>query len=183
MLHERTWAEVDLAAVSHNVRAVQDAVGPDVALMPVVKADAYGHGAVPLAWHLLQHDIACLGVGDSTEALELRAAGITAPVLILGAVVPGEMEAVLRGNIEVTVHSGDRVRALRKSRAQQGRARRDPPEGRYGHGPVGLSSGSSSRHRTGSEALATSTTARDRHAPGRYDARRWRSSPTTVAAL
>ena len=120
MLHERTWADVDLAAITHNVAVVKAAVGDDVALMPVVKADAYGHGAVPVSWHLVQQGVMGLGVGDSAEALELRAAGITAPVLILGAVVPGEMEAVLRGRIDVTVHSGDRVRALRKAVRSKG---------------------------------------------------------------
>ena len=114
MLHERTWAEVDLGALEHNLQQVQQAAGAGVGVMLVVKADAYGHGSVPVSWHLLRHGVQALGVGDSTEALELRAAGITAPILILGAVVAGEMEDVIRGNIHVTVHSGDRVRALRR---------------------------------------------------------------------
>lgn len=61
-----------------------------------------------------------LGVGDSTEALELRAAGITAPILVLGAVVAGELEDVVRGDIQVTVHSGDRVRTLRRQLGRSG---------------------------------------------------------------
>lgn len=113
MLNARTWAEVDLPALARNLRVVRDACGPDVAVMPVVKADAYGHGAVPVAWHLVREGIAMLGVGDSTEALELRAAGITAPILVLGAVVDGELPDVLRGGIDLTIHSGDRVRRLR----------------------------------------------------------------------
>jgi len=113
VLNARTWAEVDLPALARNLRVVRDACGPDVAVMPVVKADAYGHGAVPVAWHLVREGIAMLGVGDSTEALELRAAGITAPILVLGAVVDGELPDVLRGGIDLTIHSGDRVRRLR----------------------------------------------------------------------
>lgn len=114
MLHQRTWAEIDLAALTHNHASVRQLAGPGVSTMLVLKANAYGHGAVPVAWHLGREGVACLGVGDSTEALELRAAGITAPILILGAIVPGELEDVVRGGILVTVHSGDRVRMLNK---------------------------------------------------------------------
>ncbi|MHC5009646.1 MAG: alanine racemase [Planctomycetota bacterium] len=114
MLHQRTWAEVDLSALERNLDIVRQAAGPGVDLMLVVKADAYGHGAVPVAWHLAGHGVACFGVGDSTEALELRDAGITSPILVLGAVVAGEVEDVIRGDIAVTVHSGDRVRSLRR---------------------------------------------------------------------
>lgn len=120
MLQSRTWAEVDLGALRHNLEAVQAEATHDVAVMLVVKADAYGHGAVPVSWHLLQRGVGQLGVGDSTEALELRGAGITAPILILGAVVRGELEDVVRGDIHVTVHSGDRVRALRKALGSTG---------------------------------------------------------------
>lgn len=112
MLHERTWADIDLDALTHNLAVVREQAGPGVDVMLVLKADAYGHGAVPVAWHLMRQGVACLGVGDSTEALELRAAGVTGPILILGALVAGEMEDVIRGGIRVTVHSGDRVRAL-----------------------------------------------------------------------
>ncbi len=114
MAHERTWVEVDLDHLRHNLDHVRHEAGLDNEVMLVVKADAYGHGAVPVSWHLLEHGVTCLGVGDSNEALELRDAGITAPILVLGAVVAGEMEDVIRGDISVTVHSGDRVRALRR---------------------------------------------------------------------
>ena len=113
MLHARTWADVDLNAVTLNVDVLRRSLGPDIALLPVTKADAYGHGAIPLAWHLTRLGIYGLGVGDSTEALELRATGITSPILILGAIVRGELDDVLRGGIQVTVHAEDRVEALR----------------------------------------------------------------------
>lgn len=112
--HQRTWAEVDLDAIGRNLAEVRRQAGAGVDLMLVLKADAYGHGAVPVAWHLANDGVACLGVGDSTEALELRGAGVTAPILVLGAVVSGELQDVIRGRIAITVHSGDRVRMLRK---------------------------------------------------------------------
>jgi alanine racemase len=114
LLHARTWADVDLGALERNLAVVREHAGAGVSVMLVVKADAYGHGAVPVSWHLASRGVACLGVGDSTEALALRAAGITAPILVLGAVVAGELTDVIRGGIMVTVHSGDRVRALRR---------------------------------------------------------------------
>jgi len=120
MLQARTWADVDLGALERNLDVVRAEAGADVGVMLVVKADAYGHGAVPVSWHLLEHGARALGVGDSTEALALRDAGITAPIVILGAVVEGELEAVARGGIDVTVHSGDRVRALRRMLGRAG---------------------------------------------------------------
>ena len=120
MLHARTWAEIDLDLLTHNLALVRGSVGPDTDVMLVVKADAYGHGAVPVSWHLLPHGVAALGVGDSTEALELRDAGITAPIVVLGAVIAGELDDVVRGDIQVTVHSGDRIRALRRQLGRSG---------------------------------------------------------------
>jgi alanine racemase len=119
VLHARTWAEIDLGALERNLARVKAAAG-GAAVMLVVKADAYGHGAVPVSWHLLNRGVASLGVGDSTEALTLRSAGITAPIVILGAIVPGEMEDVVRGGIGVTVHSATRVRALARAAERMG---------------------------------------------------------------
>jgi alanine racemase len=140
LLDARTWADVDLAAIDRNLATVAARAGPDAEVMLVAKADAYGHGAVPVCWHLQHGGIACIGVGDSTEALELRAAGITAPRLILGAVVPGELADVVRGGIAVTVHSGDRVRMLRTQVRRTGGAVRvhlkvDTGMGRLGCAP------------------------------------------------
>lgn len=119
VLHARTWAEIDLAALERNLARVRAAAG-GAEVMLVVKADAYGHGAVPVAWHLLGHGVRSLGVGDSAEALELRRHGITAPILILGAIVRGEMEQVVRGGISVTVHTLFRARALARAAEKMG---------------------------------------------------------------
>ncbi|CAB4942967.1 unannotated protein [freshwater metagenome] len=74
------WREVDLGAVSRNVRALADACAP-AALMVVVKADAYSHGAAQVARTALASGATHLGVAVLDEALELRRDGITAPVL------------------------------------------------------------------------------------------------------
>jgi alanine racemase len=119
LLHARTWAEIDVGALRRNLGAVRRLSG-GAEVMLVVKADAYGHGAVGVAVNLLGRGVRYLGVGDSGEALELRRAGITAPILVLGAIVRGEMEAVIRGGISVTAHSASRVRALARAAERMG---------------------------------------------------------------
>ena len=116
-----TWAEISLPALRHNFRTLQQLVGPGVTVCAVVKADAYGHGAVPVARAALAHGAWMLGVGDSSEALELRDAGIDAPLLILGAIVDGEMEQVITHHITPCVHSSKRVGTLAAMAEAMGR--------------------------------------------------------------
>jgi len=114
MQSRRVWAEIDLDSITRNLNRLRFQAGPDRRIMAIVKANAYGHGAVPVAWHLATHGVDALGVGDSQEAIELRDAGISIPIVVLGAIVPGEMGAVVSHDIEVTVHSGERVRLLER---------------------------------------------------------------------
>ena len=79
MTPKQTWAEINLGAIEDNFDAVRAQVGPDVHIMGVVKADAYGHGAVPVAAALAAKGAAVFGVATVAEALELRRAGIRQP--------------------------------------------------------------------------------------------------------
>ena len=88
----RTWAEIDLGNLEHNYRTLR-ACAPESKFLGVVKADAYGHGAVPVARKLEQLGADCLAVACLAEALELRQAGIEMPILILGA-TPAEFAEV-----------------------------------------------------------------------------------------
>jgi alanine racemase len=119
----RTWAEVDLDAVSRNARRLIDR-RPHHRLIAVVKADAYGHGAVPVAQAALDAGASMVGVGDSREALELLHGGIHAPILVLGAIIDGEMAAMVRHDIRTTIHSSDRVARLADEARRQGRIHR-----------------------------------------------------------
>jgi alanine racemase len=121
MQNARVWAEIDLDALSENLRRVRFLAGEGRGVMAIVKANAYGHGAVPVAWHLAAQGVQALGVGDSQEAIELRRAGISIPILILGAVVPGELADVVANDIAVTVHSTERVRLLAREARRAGR--------------------------------------------------------------
>jgi len=79
-----TWAEIDLDAISHNVQAFKRHVGENVEIMAVVKANAYGHSAVQVAQAALQAGATRLAVHRMIEGIELRQAGIHAPILIMG---------------------------------------------------------------------------------------------------
>ncbi|MBW4525665.1 MAG: alanine racemase [Phormidium tanganyikae FI6-MK23] len=85
MQRERAWVEIDLAALSHNVQQILSLMSAKTELMAVVKADAYGHGAVTVAQTVLQSGATWLGVATIPEGIELREAGIEAPILVLGA--------------------------------------------------------------------------------------------------
>lgn len=101
---QRAWVEIDHSALIHNVREIKKFLGHRTALMAVVKADAYGHGAVNVVPTLLKAGCNSLAVATVTEGIELRKAGITAPILILGATnSPTEIEAIALWELQPTL--------------------------------------------------------------------------------
>ena len=100
---ERTWAEVDLNALAHNYRALTAMLSPGCRFLGVVKADAYGHGAVPVARRLEALGCGYLAVACLEEARELREAGVSAPILILGRTPAAETEELLALDLTQTV--------------------------------------------------------------------------------
>ncbi|MEO8439919.1 MAG: alanine racemase [Spartobacteria bacterium] len=89
----RCWAEVDRNALRHNARVARERIGPEPALLAVVKANAYGHGMVEVA-EALREETELFGVANLHEALELRASGIARPILILGPALPEERPTI-----------------------------------------------------------------------------------------
>ena len=114
------WAEIDLSAIAHNVRTLRAVLSPTAQLMAVVKANAYGHGALPVARTALQYGAAWLGVARVGEALELRASGIEAPILLLGPISPAEAADAVRARARVAVASLAVARALSEQSQAQG---------------------------------------------------------------
>ena len=108
----RLWAEINMNAVRANFDAIRRSIGDGVRLCCVVKADAYGHGAVPLCklYHELGTDF--FAVSNLDEALELRAAGIDEPILILGYTPPDRCVDLSRFAIRQAVYSPDYARSL-----------------------------------------------------------------------
>ncbi|MEM6251981.1 MAG: alanine racemase [Cyanobacteria bacterium P01_D01_bin.156] len=100
----RAWVEINLAAISHNVHQFRRLLKPTTELMAVVKADAYGHGAVNVAQTSLQAGATWLGVATVPEGIELRQAGIQAPILVMGALHHGEeVQALARWQLQPTI--------------------------------------------------------------------------------
>ena len=114
---------VDLAAVRHNVRRLREIVGPDVAMMTVVKADGYGHGMVPVARAAREAGADWLGVATIDEALALRDAGDTGP-LLCWLTVPGEdYAAAVAADIELTAYSTEELDEIVRAVGSGARAR------------------------------------------------------------
>ncbi|MBI4563561.1 MAG: alanine racemase [Planctomycetes bacterium] len=141
MRGHRVWAEIDLTALRRNIAVVRSEVGRRTRIMAVVKADAYGHGAVQISNHALAAGCDALGVGDSAEALELRDSGITRPILILGAIIEEEIPQVVEYDVAVSVHSSDLLDLLDREARRQHRLLRvhlkiDTGMGRLGASPA-----------------------------------------------
>ena len=108
----RVWAEIDLAALRENLALARSRIPGETQILGVVKADAYGHGAVPISRALSDAGIAMLGVGDAHEAIELRDAGLNDPILVLGATLEGEIPDLIANRIIPTIHSPERIRTF-----------------------------------------------------------------------
>ena len=107
-----TWAEIDLDALRHNVRAIRSLVGPTVELIAVVKANAYGHGAVPVAKSALAAGASRLAVHRVNEGVELREGGIEAPILLLGYAPLAAAATVVQYRLTPTVITKEFAAAL-----------------------------------------------------------------------
>ncbi|MBV9079528.1 MAG: alanine racemase [Elusimicrobia bacterium] len=117
-----TRAEISPRTFGANVRAIRDMIGPNVRLLAVIKADAYGHGAAALAPVALQNGADFLGVSSLEEGLELRDAGINAPVLLLGSIWPFEnFSAAVDARLIPTVASLDSAKHLASLARRSGR--------------------------------------------------------------
>ena len=99
----RTWAEIDMDALAHNYRQARRRIGPNVKYLGVVKADAYGHGAVQVSRKLEELGADYLAVSSLDEAKELRRGGIQSPILILGHTPPSMVSQLLEYHITQTV--------------------------------------------------------------------------------
>ena len=114
---DNTRVLIDLDAISHNIDAVREKAG--VPVMAVIKADAYGHGAVPIA-RLLRSKCAFFGVSSMLEALELRRAGIDNPILILGHTPPAAFPEAVRQGIRPAIFRYEDAVALSRAAADAG---------------------------------------------------------------
>ncbi|MCX7604218.1 MAG: alanine racemase, partial [Bryobacteraceae bacterium] len=115
----RTWAEISLAQVAANWHALRRAAG-GAEVAAVVKANAYGHGAVPVARRLEREGCAWFAVSNAAEGAELRRAGVGGRILVMGGFAPFEMDAFFEHRLTPAVHSTESLRALEERAAALG---------------------------------------------------------------
>ncbi len=108
----RTWAEISLPNIEHNFKAMKARLNPGTRFLGVVKADAYGHGALRVAALLQELGCDYLGVACIDEALALRAHGITLPILIMGYTSPRFLNELVDNNLTQTIYSTDIAEAF-----------------------------------------------------------------------
>ena len=111
-LLKRTWADVSLDALAHNYHAIRSHIGSDCKFLGVMKADAYGHGAVPMSHALVELGAEYLAVSNLEEAVQLRRGGIRAPILILGYTPAMYAENMIYLDLTQEVHSLAYAQAL-----------------------------------------------------------------------
>ncbi len=114
------WAEVDLDAIAHNVGALRRRVGHGTQLLAVVKANGYGHGAVAVAQALTEAGASRLGVACVDEGVQLRQAGIAAPIVILGYTPPWEAGRIVAHGLIPTVTTKQLALALARFSHERG---------------------------------------------------------------
>jgi alanine racemase len=115
------WAEVDLKAYAHNISELKRITRPAASLMAVVKANGYGHGATEVARVALQNGAELLGVARINEAIQLRNAGLEAPVLIFGYCPPKLAESLIDYDLTQTVYSLETATALAAHASRRGK--------------------------------------------------------------
>ena len=106
----RSWVEISLKQIADNFQAVRDVVGPGVEVMPVVKADAYRHGAVEVSRALTNAGARWLAVSNVEEGVILRERGITTRILVMADFLPGERAGLLEHNLTPVIHSLEDIR-------------------------------------------------------------------------
>lgn len=116
-----SWLEIDLEAVRHNHRLLCGLLRPPARMFPVVKADAYGHGAVEVARALEKEESTMMCVARVEEALELRRTGITTPLMVFTPPLPPQADAVIAANASISVCAREHIEALASASLKNGR--------------------------------------------------------------
>ena len=119
-MYERTQAQINLNALEANIAAIRQKIGPDTKLLGVIKADAYGHGAAYIG-RRYEENFDFYGVACIEEALELRRAGVTLPILVLGPVFPGDFPRAVEQNVRLPIFSMEAAKALSAEAVRQGK--------------------------------------------------------------
>ncbi|WP_461367446.1 alanine racemase [Candidatus Darwinibacter acetoxidans] len=137
-LTRQVWAEVSLENIAYNVQQFRELIGPGCELMAVVKANGYGHGALETAYTMIAHGTNWLATALPEEAVRLRRGGITAPILVLGAVGADELDVCVAYDLAVTVFEPHIARLLSRAAVAQGKTAKVHIKVDTGMGRLGL---------------------------------------------
>ena len=117
--HRATRAEINLQAFRHNIQTLKSFLGLQTRIMAVIKADAYGHGAVPCARVAVKNGADYLGTAIIDEGIELRESGLSSPILILAGIFPDEAEDLIKHNLATILCTQALAKALSKAAEKQ----------------------------------------------------------------
>jgi alanine racemase len=136
----RCWTEIDLSALRENLSWIRQRIGPDVKILSVVKADAYGHGLKQIAALLMQSGTDIFGVANLAEAEAIRGVGVGWPILMLGACLPDEVEFAVRDRVMPMLSSYEEAKrfsevAVRQRATVEAHLKVDTGMGRLGVAP------------------------------------------------
>ena len=122
----RAWLEINPLALIHNIQQLRSLLSPTTELMAVVKANAYGHGAILVAQTALKHGVTSLAVATIAEGQELREAGIKAPILLLGAVnTPEEIRAIAQYHLEPNLSTLQQAKLFSATLTNSGKSKEE----------------------------------------------------------
>ncbi len=116
----RSWVEVDLDNFIGNLKEIKRLIGPQVDFIQVVKADAYGHGAIEISNAAVKNGARMLGVANADEGVQLRISGIEAPIVILGPSTVAEIEQIIKYNLTPSVSDSAFTKKLYKALKKSG---------------------------------------------------------------
>ncbi len=138
-----TWAEIDLSAYRRNLQKVRAKVGADVKILALLKANAYGHGALELGLYTQENQLCDFGgVASVEEGLALRAGGFKLPLLVLGSLYPFEaFEQAILNDLSVTIASLDAAKAVKEIARKLGKKARCHVKQDSGMGRIGTRRG------------------------------------------
>ncbi len=119
--YPRSWVDIDLPALASNVRAIRSRVGADALVALVAKADAYGHGLVPVARRAIREGVDWIAVATVQEGIALRDAGIQSPILVLSPILPIEADQAVFYDLRLQIDDPFIAQALDRAASEQGR--------------------------------------------------------------
>lgn len=113
-IHRDAWVEINIGNLEHNIKEIKKNIAPDMKLLGVVKADAYGHGSIMLAPTILASGVDMLGVASIDEGVDLRLAKIKCDILVLGAVPVWALETAIKNDISISIFTDEHLKACKE---------------------------------------------------------------------